>query len=271
MLPRRIKYIELVRELNSGGTAKVYFGIDTRTGFPVAVKQLDPSLLSRPNMKELFKSEANAYLYLDHPNIVKLTDYFEEGYLILEYIEGKNLREYMKSVTGPSPISQAALFVNEVLKAIAYAHKNDRIHMDIKPANIMLSDVKDEIKVIDFGISVDLREKQIREIMGTPYYMSPEQTIPGRSVDERTDIYALGITLFELVMGRPPFAELDLSREELLVKIRTETLPQATTRNQYGRHLIQPLNNIIKKATAKDPDDRYQTCESFQEALATLL
>ncbi len=271
---RKISYIQLLNEINSGGTAVVYLGVNTHTGYPVAVKELNSQLFKNPIIKTMFIKEANRYLELDHPNIVKLEDFLllngeDTGYLVMEYIEGRNLREYMKEITGPLPIQMAAAFVNVSLDAIGYAHERGCIHMDIKPSNIMLS-VDHEIKVIDFGISLDLNKSEGNEIMGTPYYMSPEQ-IAGTGIDERTDIYSLGITLYELIVGKPPFSGAELSREELLDIIKTNPLPKISSNNTYDKPLLGNINAIIQKSTAKHPDNRYQSCEEFQEDLMEIM
>ena len=134
--------IELVEKLNEGGTAIVHLGVNTWTGFPVAVKELKKNFFKYDFVREKFKAEANKYLYLNHPNIVKLHDFIEEGdshYLVMELIEGFNLNEYQNKVTGPMPISMAALLISETLKALAHAHQQGVVHLDIKPSNIMLS------------------------------------------------------------------------------------------------------------------------------------
>jgi serine/threonine-protein kinase len=269
---KRVRYIDILQEINAGGTATVYLGVNLNTGFQVAVKEPQSYLYKNPHFKSLFKLEANHYLELDHPNIVKLEDLIldqDEGYLVMEYVEGRNLREYIKEITGPLPFHNAALFLNEVLNAIAYTHNCGYVHMDIKPANIMISN-QDEIKVIDFGISLDTKKKFNAEIMGTPYYMSPEQ-INGTNIDNRSDIYSLGVTLFELVTGKPPFAGADVSRDELLEFVKTVSLPSVSPKNEHEKPMTGLINHIIQKATAKNPDDRYQNCEEFQEDLMQII
>jgi serine/threonine-protein kinase len=269
---KRVRYIDILKEINAGGTATVYLGVNLNTGFQVAVKEPQSYLYKNPHFKTLFIREANHYLELDHPNIVKLEDLIldqDEGYLVMEYVEGRNLREYIKEITGPLPFHNASLFLNEVLNAIGYTHNCGYVHMDIKPANIMISN-HDEIKVIDFGISLDTSKKFNAEVMGTPYYMSPEQII-GKNIDNRSDIYSLGVTLFELVTGKPPFAGADVSREELLELVKTVSLPSVSPKNEFEKAMTGLINHIIQKSTAKNPDDRYQNCEEFQEDLMQII
>jgi len=272
VMRKRVRYIDILHEINAGGTATVYLGIDLNRGLPVAVKEPQSYLYKNPHFKTLFIREANHYLELDHPNIVKLEDLIldqDEGYLVMEYVEGRNLREYIKEITGPLPFHNASLFLNEVLNAIGYTHNCGYVHMDIKPANIMISN-HDEIKVIDFGISLDTSKKFNAEVMGTPYYMSPEQII-GKNIDNRSDIYSLGVTLFELVTGKPPFAGADVSREELLELVKTVSLPSVSPKNEFEKAMTGLINHIIQKSTAKNPDDRYQNCEEFQEDLMQII
>lgn len=267
---KQISYIEIVKKLDSGGSANLYLGIDLNTGKPVAVKELKDFLFKNSYTLELFRVEANRYLYLDHPNIVRLEDlilYPDKGYLVMEYIEGKNLRDYMKSVTGPMPFQNAALLISETLNALGYAHQHDVIHMDIKPSNIMLSN-ENKIKLIDFGIS-QTRNRANERVMGTPYYMSPEQ-IDGENIDERTDIYSLGVTIYELITGRLPFNTSGTS-EELLRNIKKQELKPIKALNRYDKELEDEMNAIIMQATAKDPDDRFPNCQAFKDALESII
>jgi serine/threonine protein kinase len=276
MQTRRISYIELIRELNSGGTSKVYLGVNTLTGYLVAVKELDAQLFKNLEIRSLFINEANRYLDLEHPNIVKLDNLLllpnhDTGYLVMEYIEGKNLKEYINGVTGPLPFSNAAMILSEALNAIDFAHEQDIIHNDIKPSNIMLTDSDPtEIKVIDFGISIDKNEQQVLSNMYTPYYASPEQTFHGHPVDKRTDIYSMGITLYELVVGHPPFTGKNLSRTELIEKVRTQKVPEVKNTEPFNEPYLDIMNKIIQKATHKDPDFRYQSCREFKDELELL-
>ena len=267
---KQISYIEIVKKLDSGGSANLYLGIDLNTGKPVAVKELKDFLFKNSYTLELFRVEANRYLYLDHPNIVRLEDlilYPDKGYLVMEYIEGKNLRDYMKSVTGPMPFQNAALLISETLNALGYAHQHDVIHLDIKPSNIMLSN-ENKIKLIDFGIS-QTRNRANERVMGTPYYMSPEQ-IDGENIDERTDIYSLGVTIYELITGRLPFNTSGTS-EELLRNIKKQEIKPIKALNRYDKELEDEMNAIIMQATAKDPDDRFPNCQAFKDALESII
>jgi eukaryotic-like serine/threonine-protein kinase len=254
--------IEVVEPLNEGGTAKIYLGVNTWSGKLVAIKELKIDFSQNDYIRQKFIEEANQYLYLAHPNIVNLIDFIDQNnsqFLVMEYVDGQNLFEYQKNVTGPMPVSMSALLVSEVCNALQYAHNNHVVHLDIKPSNIMLSK-QNQIKVLDFGISRDIKTKNSEKLMGSPSYMSPEQ-INRSNLDHRTDIYSLGITLFELITGRLPFNTAK-SRDELFDAIRYQPIPLIGNNNS--------LNTIIARSTAKNKFDRYQSCDEFREDLLPL-
>ena len=255
--------IEIVESLNEGGTASIYLGVNTWSGRPVAIKELKSDFFKNDYVRGKFIEEANQYLYLNHPNIVRLIDFIDEKsaqYLVMEYVDGQNLFEYQRNVTGPMPVSMAALLISEVLLALQYAHENNVVHLDIKPANIMLSN-NNEVKVLDFGISQDMNGKKSEKLMGSPSYMSPEQ-IDSRDIDHRSDIYSLGVTLYELITGRVPYDDVQ-SREELFHAIRLKPVPS------IGRD--HAINRIIAKSTAKRKEERFQSCDEFRNSLIPLI
>lgn len=265
----RIRHYEIWKPINSGGTANVYLAIDLHDGKPVALKKLKNGMLENPIMREKFMEEANRYLYLNHPNIVKLKDFIlddKEGYLIMEYVDGLNLKNFVEQVGG-LPAQNVGLFCMEVLAALEYAHKKEVLHLDIKPANIMLSE-KNEIKLIDFGISSDSK-KSNKEIMGSPYYMSPEQ-ISGNNIDQRSDIYSVGVTIYELFTGNLPFQD-SKTREELYAHIKSSEIPKVKVNFESDMAYVNDVNEIITNCTAKNPNDRYQSCEALQYDILKLM
>jgi serine/threonine protein kinase len=268
---KQINNIELVHVLNSGGTATVYFGVDLLTGMPVAVKELKANMFKSEFVRNKFIEEANQYLYLDHPNIVKLYDFIitdENHYLVMEYVDGKNLYEYMTVVTGPLPLQNVALFMNEVLSALEYVHNYDLVHLDVKPSNIMLS-THNRVKLVDFGISQDKTSSEINRAIGSPSYMSPEQ-IQGKEIDRQSDIYSAGITFFELITGKLPFYNCQ-TKEELFDKIMKNNMPWISANNELDRVYETEMNRIFLKATNKNKQERYSTCEAFQQDLIQFL
>lgn len=265
----RIEHYEVVNTINSGGTANVYLAIDLHSGLPVALKKLKNGMLDNPVMREKFIGEANLYLFLNHPNIVKLKDFIlkdKEGYLIMEYVEGINLKNFVEQMGG-MPAQNVGLFAMELLAALEYAHNKQVLHLDIKPANIMLSN-KNEIKLIDFGISSDSK-KTSKEIMGSPYYMSPEQ-ISGKDIDERSDIYSVGVTIYELFTGALPFQN-SKTKEELFNHIKSSNIPKVSVNYECDTAYVNYVNEIITNCTAKNPNDRYRDCEQLQYAVLKLI
>lgn len=264
MDPARLNHIVLVENIGSGGTARIYKAVDTNTGFAVAVKVLWTNLFKSKTMKERFLQEANHYLYLAHPNIIQLKDFIQKedaSYLVMEYVDGQNLEEYINNFSGPIPEAQAVRIIQDVLSGIQYAHEQNVLHLDIKPSNIMITRTG-EIKIIDFGISSRFMEANKGTVMGSPLYMSPEQT-EGHDIDNRTDIYSLGITFFQMLTGTTPLKS-NLSRDELFAKKRTGELPKAKS---FYPFVSDHLQEIIDKATMVDKNNRFQSAAEFSKAL----
>jgi serine/threonine protein kinase len=193
-----------------GGMGNVYLGEHTQLERKVAVKMLHPRLTSNSALRERFKNEASAMAHLQHPNIVALYDYMENEdglFLIMEYVEGHELDHYIKNVTGPISEEEIEKIMAQTLGAFDFAHSKGIVHRDIKPSNILLT-AEGQVKVLDFGIAKLLdADKTLTKTgtqMGTVLYMSPEQ-VKGEKVDQRSDIYALGVTLFQMATGQAPY------------------------------------------------------------------
>jgi serine/threonine protein kinase len=184
----------------------------------------------------------------------------------MEYAPGQSLDSYIHQITGPIPEQKTIYFFEQILDGFAYAHQKGVVHRDIKPSNIIVTPDSD-IKILDFGIAKILKEGK-RNLtktgtqLGTVLYMSPEQ-VQGRFVDQRTDIYSLGLTLFEMITGKCPYDEDKLTEYEVYEKILKEPLPSTAS---FYPGVSPKIQQIIAKATAKDPQDRYQSCEEFKEA-----
>jgi serine/threonine-protein kinase len=267
MTPKRINHIEIIEEIGSGGTASVLKGVDLNNGRLVAVKVLWSNLFKSDEIKKRFIFEANQYLYLNHPGIVALKDFIikdDAYYLVMEYIEGQNLDEYINKVTGPMPENKAISTMLEILEAVGYAHKNNVLHLDIKPANIMI-DGNSKIKLLDFGISSEGQQANNGQIMGSPLYMSPEQ-ITGKNIDKPSDIYSLGITFFQMLTGKTPYTG-NMSREELFAKIQEGNLPKAKSIYPFVTDKIQ---SIIDNATNTDRTKRFQSTDEFSSQLKAI-
>lgn len=266
-MEQRVNHIEMVEQIGSGGAASVWKGVDLHTGSLVAVKVLWKNLFKNEQIRNKFIGEANQYLYLEHPNIVRLKDFIireDAYYLVMEFIEGQTLDDYINKVTGPVPEEVAAAMLDEVLAAIGYAHDQSVIHLDLKPSNIMISS-EGQIKVLDFGIASKADELDKGAIMGSPMYMSPEQ-INGKGIDQRSDIYGLGVTFHQMLTGRLPYPT-NISRDELFKRIRNSQLPRL---NKFIPWASKTAQLIIDKATAKQPANRFDSCRAFQEAIIEL-
>lgn len=252
-----------------GGTAKVYWGIDLRSGFPVAIKELKIRHFKNPAIRQKFKEiEAQMYLYLPHPNIPKLVDFIdlkdkELMYIVMEFIEGKTLEDYIYREIGLIPEQKALPMFVEILDTVAYIHNKGFLHLDIKSNNVMIQP-NGKLKLIDLGIASRMSEASNSTGFGTPAYMPPEQSELGRC-GKYTDIFALGIMLFEMLTGSLPFTSQNPSGraaiEEIRYKIKYEPTPQM--RNYYP-FIGQELQYIVDRALAKAPLQRYQSCEEFK-------
>lgn len=249
-----------------GGTAKVYWGIDRRSGFPVAIKELKIRHFKNIVIREKFKNvETQLYLYMQHPNIPRLVDFIdmheqEKLFIIMEFIQGKSLEQYIYGEIGLIPEEKALPMFIDILDTVAYLHNNGVLHLDIKSNNIMLQP-NGKIKLLDMGIASRMSDASDSTGFGTPAYMPPEQS-EKRQCGRYTDIFALGIMLFEMLTGTIPFAGQTTS--EIRQKIKFDPTPQM---NSIYPIIKPQLQSIVEKALAKEPMMRYQSCESFADAI----
>ena len=247
---------ELLKSIGFGGTSEVYLALDRVTGDTVAVKIMDKRLSTNEKYLKRFIREINIAKTLNHPNIPKLIDYgLIDGvpYLVTEYIRGKTLKDIVEK-NGPLSLNEALRITKEILKALSYAHSKGIVaHRDIKPSNIMI-DKDGNVKVMDFGIAKVVGSHLTQStLLLTPQYASPEQ-IKGEDVDIRSDIYSLGITLYYMLTGRPPY-EGDTPYSIFEKQIR-KPLPKIS---DIRRDIPKYIENIIEKATSKNPNNRYRT------------
>ena len=223
-------------------------------------------------MLERFRIEANIYLMLSHPNIVKLKDLIlkDGAHLVMDYVEGMTLDEYIRNVTGPIPSEVAIAIIREIATAIGYAHQkqipipgyNGVLHLDIKPSNILISS-SGKVMVIDYGISQGSNEDRMDQIVGSLMYMAPEQLQLDTTLDHRTDIYALGVLLHQMLTGTTPYSSKD-TQDDIIWKIKNEPLERLIT---IYTHVDIRLQKIIDVATSKNPDKRFKNCEEFINSL----
>lgn len=255
--------------LGQGGMSSVYKATDPNLRRVVAVKMIHPHLSSNAEFVSRFEEEATAVAQLRHPNIVQVFDFNNDDgtyYMVLEFVPGETLQERLKrlnSVDRRLPILDAAKFTIDVCEAANFAHKRGMIHRDIKPANVMLN-VQGQAILTDFGIAKIVGGQQhtaTGAVIGTALYMSPEQ-IRGERVDQRTDLYSIGVTLFEMVSGKPPY-EAD-SAMTLMMMHLNDPLPDL---RQLYPDVPVDLVAVIEKSLAKDAGKRYQSGAEMATAL----
>jgi len=264
---------QVERELGRGAMGTVYYGKDPKINRVVAIKTLDLSAefegKELDQVKERFFREAETAGRLNHPNIVTIYDAGEEhdlAYIAMEYLEGKDLTDKIQEKK-PLPVAWVLQIVMQVADALDYAHKLGVVHRDIKPANIMYNEKDSSIKVTDFGIAriTDSSKTRTGVVLGTPSYMSPEQ-FSGKRVDGRSDLYSLGVTMFEMLTGEQPFGGDSLA--ELMYQITNKKHPNIM---RIRDDVPTCVRTIIDKALQKEPDDRYQTGEQFVQAVRRCL
>jgi serine/threonine-protein kinase len=258
---------QIVGELGRGSMGVVYQGFDPIIGRTVAIKTMLPEGLSPQEFQEYklrFQREAQAAGILAHPNIITVYDFGEDNgvlYLAMEFLEGKSLEKIVQEKT-VLPIETILPIYDQVCGALDHAHKNKIVHRDIKPANIMILQ-NGLVKVTDFGIAkmMAMGMTQAGQILGTPNYMSPEQ-VKGRQIDGRSDIFSLGVILYELVTGEKPFGGQNITT--VIYKIINENpIPP----RELDASIPTGLSYVISKALAKNVDERYQTCRELAEDL----
>jgi eukaryotic-like serine/threonine-protein kinase len=252
----------IVRKLGSGGMANVYLAEDEDLGRRVAIKILNDRYANDDLFIERFRREAKSAAALSHPNIVSVYDRGEaEGtyYIAMEVIEGRSLKELIMT-RGPLPIPQALAYSHEILEALRFAHRHGIIHRDIKPHNILIGE---RLKVTDFGIA-RAGASQMTEagsIMGTAQYLSPEQA-RGAPVTASSDLYSVGIVLYEMLTGKVPFTG-DSAIEIAMKHLNEAPKPPSKIRPE----IPEELDQVVLRALSKNPEDRYQTAEEFSEDL----
>jgi serine/threonine protein kinase len=260
----KLENYKIIKKIASGGMGDVYLAEHTVLENKVAIKSLHSNLVNDESFRKRFRTEAKTQSRLSHPNIVKLIDFQERSdglFLIMEYVKGKQLNDYIKNVSGPIPETELIPLFKKVLSAIKYAHSKKLVHRDIKPSNIMVCPGGD-IKVIDFGIAksgdedTGLTKTGIQ--VGTVSYMSPEQ-VNAEKLDILTDIYSLGVTLYQMTVGKAPYIGVT-NTFKIQLKIVSDPLPNP---KQIYPGSTERLIKIINKATQKKKSDRYQSCDEF--------
>ena len=259
----------IIDTLGEGGMANVYLAEDIILQRKVAVKILRLDLQKEPQTLARFQREALATSELSHPNIVMVLDVGTDHglpYMVMEYVDGPDLKEYIRA-NSPLNLGNIIKIMDQILSAMSLAHKHNVIHRDLKPQNILM-DKHGNIKIADFGIAVALNQNSVTQTnsaIGSVHYMSPEQT-RGGLVTKQSDIYSLGIILYELITGNVPFN--GDSAVSIALKHAQEPIPSI---RKQDPNIPQPLENVVSKATAKDPRDRYNSAKEMKDDLDTSL
>lgn len=262
----RYKILELI---GGGGMSNVYLAHDMILDRDIAIKILRYDFSNEEELRRRFQREALSTTSLAHPHIVNIFDVGEEGslhYLVMEYVPGKTLKEYIIDNSPVAP-EQAVKIMKQLASALAHAHQNQIVHRDIKPQNILM-DAEGNVKISDFGIAMALSATsytQTNSVLGTVHYLSPEQA-RGGTANKKSDIYSLGIVMFELLTGKLPFSG-ESAVSIALKHLQTET----PSLREIVPGMPQSLENVVLKATAKNPQHRYQSASELEEDLSTVL
>ena len=260
---------EIIRTIGEGGMANVYLGYDTILDRNVAIKVLRGDLSSDEKFVRRFQREALSASSLSHPNIVEVYDVGEDNglyYIVMEYIDGKTLKQLLKK-RGSLTLSEAIDIMLQITDGMAHAHDSYIVHRDLKPQNIMIKD-DGQIKITDFGIAMALNATQLTQtnsVMGSVHYLPPEQAA-GKGCTIQSDIYSMGIIFYELLTGELPFK--GDSAVEIALKQMKDPLPDV---HKMNKDIPQSIENIILKATAKNPKNRYDSVREMYNDLQTAL
>jgi serine/threonine protein kinase len=247
----------LESKLGSGGMSTVYLALDEVLDRPVAVKLLHREISEEADQLERFRREARAAARLSHPNLVGVIDAGEDDgrpYIVFEYIDGRTLKRRIQD-EGPLPVDEAVAYAIEIGRGLTAAHARKLVHRDVKPQNVLI-DPDGRAKVTDFGIARSLEQKGMTvtgRVLGTTDYVSPEQAM-GEDVDERSDVYSLGVVLYEMLTGDVPFqAETQVG---VAMKHVNEPMPDVQAKRPEVSAVVA---SVVDRATTKDPRDRYHT------------
>jgi serine/threonine-protein kinase len=269
---QKIRDYILEEKIGEGGMGEVWRARHAILDRHVAIKAMARHLETDPEFGRRFLQEAQSQARLNHPRIVGVSDFFAEDgqyFLVMPLLSGKNLADRLHEIQSPLPVSDALVVARDVLEALDYAHQQGVIHRDVKPSNILL-DRDGHAALTDFGIALSLGRRRVtltRTSLGTPHYMSPEQIRSPKTVDHRTDVYSFGCVLYEMLTGRPPFAEAaDAEDTDFALKeAHVYKVPEPLRRR--NPQVPAWLEAVVLRALAKNPDERFSGCGEFRRAL----
>ena len=276
LVGQRIGAYEIKRAIAEGGMGVVFEAMDVKLKKKVALKMMNPALVKNPTFRSRFDREAQLLAQLEDPHIVRVYALIEEkdnAFIVMEYVDGITLAQHIQSKGRLSSREVAGMGI-QLLQALSKAHRQGVIHRDLKPSNIMLTRTNEGraiVKVLDFGIAKslesDISHTRTQGAIGTLFYMSPEQARGGKSVDHRTDLYSLGVTLYEALSGELPF---QMHEDEFGVRrdiVEGRVIPLTS----HSSDASPAFAEVIMKAISTNPDERYQSSKAMQKALAGTL
>ena len=264
---------ELKKEIARGGMGVIYLGKETASRRPVAIKMIVPQYAMLDSARKMFLREVEVLSKLRHPGIVKLTTFgsvAEVDYYVMEFVEGRNLDEYLREHKAPLPAAEALYIACQVLDALEYAHQGNIVHRDLKPGNIMISRERGKLRarVLDFGLAKNYEEAGsltlTGEFKGTLMYVAPEQILDCKNVGPRSDLFALGAILYFLLTRQPLY---DVNRGQVADMIKAILDGKIVPVEQRGVKLPRPLQQALAKSLAHKAANRYQTAAEMKHAL----
>ncbi len=261
---------KLIDERGRGNFAVVYVARDLENNKIYAIKVMHLELSDDDDLLARFQREAHILLRLNDAHLVRIVDYGDERgmhYIVMDYVDGQNLRYHMHNNNGPMDALRALNYAHQITEGLDAAYRQGVVHRDIKPQNILVNS-GDVIKITDFGLArsretVTLTQSNV--FMGTPYYISPEQADSGRSADTRSDLYSVAAVLFEMLAGRPPYQ--GETAVDIVIKHHNEKVPSIC---RLRPSLPLEMDQFMQKALAKQPEERYATPQEFMAALDRL-
>jgi serine/threonine-protein kinase len=260
---------ELIAQQGSGGMSVIYRALDRLLGRTVAVKVLRPSLTQDPAFLEKFQQEARAIANLSHPNIITVYDVGNDmgtHYMVMELVDGQDLKKIIKDAA-PLAVDRVIDLSIQIAAGLDYAHRSGLVHADVKPQNILVAK-NDTVKVTDFGIAQALTDTQANQrfdvVWGSPHYFAPEQA-RGEPPSPASDVYAIGIVMFEMLTGKLPFS--GASQQDLAMAHIKDPIPQVVESNP---NVPEALNRIVYKLMSKEPSGRYRIAGQLEEVLRDL-
>ncbi len=252
---------EIIGELSHGGSSHIYVGQDLTLNRKIIIKIFLPQIFSSIKNEDLFLNEVQITSRLVHKNIVKIFDFFKfqnKLCLILEYVQGPTLRDLIDQNQEFNEKKIANIF-EQLLTAVEFAHSKNIVHRDLKPENIIILQ-NNKVKILDFGISIDrtyLTQKAELQLIGSAKYIAPE-VVANQIYTVQSDIYSIGIILYEVLLGQPPF-----DNESLVLLMKKHLYERIIRVREYNRNISQQMENIVILATAKNPEERYISIEQM--------